>query len=177
MFDDPFHSTTLARTRLHTQQLQNSRLAAEDAIEALSERQALTSDPAQADDIASLLLAARMLDYTGMKFLYATEIAANLEALPAHPAKADLDYLLSRESAARNHSRVSDLMDAAGELKSAYRSEWLIQYRPYRLSSALARFHAEQEFWRHFQSSVWTVTRDFKPGDPRPTLDQVLAVR
>lgn len=177
IWDDPFHPQTLARITQHADKLRAARLSAEDAIEDLIQSQPLAAPPNQSDDIASLLLAARMLDFTGMKFLYAAEIAANFNALPSHPTKDDLDYLLARETSARNHSRVADLMDTAGELQAAYRAEWLKQYRPYRLSTALARWQAEQEYWRHFQASVWTVTRDFQPGDPRPTLDQVLAVR
>jgi hexosaminidase len=177
IWDDPFDPQTLARITQHADKLRAARLSAEDAIEDLIQSQPLAAPPDQSDDIASLLLAARMLDFTGMKFLYATEIAANFNALPSHPTKDDLDYLLARETSARNHSRVADLMDTAGELQATYRAEWLKQYRPYRLSTALARWQAEQEYWRHFQASVWTVTRDFRPGDPRPTLNQVLAVR
>jgi hypothetical protein len=177
MWDDPFEAHTLANIRKQTDKLSEARVFAEEAINDLQNAQALAADKSRTDDIASLLLAARMLDFTGMKFLYAAEIASNFDALPSHPAAADIGYLLQRETSARNHSRVSDLMDAAGELESDYRTEWLAQYRPYRLNTALARWHAEQEYWRHFQAQVWTITRNFKEGEQRPTLEQTLAVR
>ena len=177
MWDDPFHATTLEHITQQADKLRAARLAAEDAVQNLMESHSLASSQAESDDIASLLLAAKMLDFTGMKFLYAIEIAANFHALPEHPTSADVQYLLRSETSSRNHSRISDLMDTAGELESNYRSEWLKQYRPYRLSTALTRWQAELEYWRHFQASVWTVVRDFKEGDVRPTLDQVLAVR
>jgi hexosaminidase len=176
MWDDPFEAHTLANIRKQTDSLSKARLAAEGAIKDLLDAQALVAEKSSADDVASLLLAARMLDFTGMKFLYAAEIAFNFDALPPHPTAADISYLLQRETSARNHSRVSDLMDAAGELESDYRAEWLAQYRPYRLNTALARWQAEQEYWRHFQAQVWTITRNFKGGEERPTLEQTLAV-
>ncbi len=83
-----------------------------------------------------------MLDYAGMKYLYAVEIAANFDALPAKPSKDDVQYLLKREGTARNHSRVGDMIDLSGELQTQYRDEWLRQYKPYRLTTAMARWDA-----------------------------------
>ena len=177
MWDDPFEAQTLATVSKQIDKLSKARLAAEGAIEDLLYAQTLPGQKSSTDDIASLLLAARMLEFTGMKFLYAAEIASNFRALPEHPTTADISYLLRREISARNHSRVSDLMDTAGELESDYRIQWLAQYRTYRLNTALARWQAEQEYWRHFQAQVWTTTRNFKEGDERPTLEQTLAVR
>ena len=177
MWDDPFEARTLTRIGGETSKLSRARLAAEQAIEDLMDAQTLAGQKSNTDDIASLLLAAKMLDFTGMKFLYAAEIASNFRTLPEQPTTADISYLLQRETSARNHSRVSDLMDTTGELESDYRTQWLAQYRPYRLNTALARWHAEQEYWRHFQAQVWTITRNFKEGDARPTLEQTLDVR
>src|SRR6185437_1292807 len=73
IWDDPFHPQTLARITQHADQLRAARLSAEDAIEDLIQSQPLAAPPDQSDDIASLLLAARTLDFTGMKFLYAAE--------------------------------------------------------------------------------------------------------
>jgi hypothetical protein len=176
MWDDPFEANTLAHAIGSAEKLRAARLAAESAQKSLLEAAALAPAPQAADDIRSLGLAARMLDYTGMKFLYAVEIAQGFDALPAHPSYADVHYL-RRESAARNHSRVDDLLDISGDLQQQYRVEWLQQYKPYRLQTALTRWQAEQLYWRHFQASVWTVGRNFKEGDPRPTIADVLAVR
>jgi hypothetical protein len=170
MFDDPFQPATLARAKTMQPQLRESRLRAEAA-----EEQLLSLKDSKSDEAASLLLGARMLDLAAMKFLYAVEIAANFDALPDRPSRDDVQYLLKREGAARNHSRVDDLIDLTGELQSQYRTEWLKQYKPYRLSTALARWQAEQIFWLHFQQNIWYLTRNFKPGDARPTLQQLLA--
>ena len=170
MFDDPFQPLVMRRIVGHAKELRDARLAAESAEENL-----ITAG--NSDEVQSLLLAAKMLDFAGMKFLYATEIAANFDALPAKPTSADISYLLKRETSSRNHGRVGDLIDISGELEQVYTREWGKQYKPYRLATAQARWRAEQEFWRHFQESVWTITRSFKEGNARPTLKQVLAVR
>lgn len=177
MWDDPFEPHCLERIRSRQQELRAARSAAEQAEEDLLEAKRTLPARDSADEIDSLLLATKMLDYTGMKFLYAIEIADNFNALPQHPSAADISYLLKRETSSRNHSRVGDLMDTAGELEQAYSAEWLKQYKPYRLSTAQSRWRAEQEYWRHLQASVWTVTQNFKEGSARPTLQEVLAVR
>jgi len=176
MWDDPFEPHTLARAISAAPKLTAARLSAESARELLFEAATLSPSVEAADDIRSLSLAARMLDYTGMKFLYAVEIAQGLDSLAEQPTTADIHYL-RRESAARNHSRIDDLLDISGELQQQYRDEWLKQYKPYRLQTALTRWQAEQLYWQHFQASFWTVERNFKEGDARPTLAQVLAVR
>lgn len=176
MWDDPFHQQTFDRVKANAGKLKASRLAAEDAIEALVHAQSTATRTSDQDDVESLLLAARMLDYTGMKFLYAVEIADLFDNLSARPTAADVRYV-RREAAARNHSRVGDLLDLSTELQQQYRAEWLKQYKPYRLQTAMVRWEAESLYWRHLQASVWTVNRDFKEGDPRPTLPDVLAVR
>ncbi|SEG67281.1 Glycosyl hydrolase family 20, domain 2 [Bryocella elongata] len=172
MWDDPFHASTLARVRTHRTELRDARLAAESALEHL----AATSPEAQ-QTTQDLQLGARMLDFAAMKFEYAIEIADNFDALPQQPKPDDISYLLKRETSARNHSRVGDLLDLSGELEQDYSAAWLRSNKPFRLATAQARWRAEQEYWRRFQASVWTVCRDFKPGDPRPTLTDVLAVR
>ncbi|MBB5057910.1 hypothetical protein HDF16_002616 [Granulicella aggregans] len=176
MWDDPFHSQTLDRAKKNSKALRDARLAAEEAIEALVPADSQSASADDKSDVESLLLAARMIDYTGMKFLYAAEIAELFDGLNDHPSVDDMHYL-KRETTARNHSRVGDLLDLSAELQQQYRAEWLKQYKPYRLQTAVVRWEAEELYWRHLQASLWTVVADFKQGDPRPTLAQVLAVR
>jgi hypothetical protein len=174
MWDDPFVPATLQRVCSKRAQLRQARLAAEEAEDNLL--QAAQTAPLT-DEQSSLLLAARMIDYTGMRFIYALEIADNFSVLAPKPTRDDVRYLLGRESVARNHSRAGDLMDLSGELAQDYRKEWLQQYRPWRLETAMARWRAEQELWRSLQARVWDAIHSFKDGDPRPTLDQLRPTR
>lgn len=173
MWDDPFVPATLKRVGTKREQLRQARLAAEEAQDNLLR----AAQPAPlTDEQSSLLLAARMIDYTGMRYLYALEIADNFNALPPKPTRDDVRYLLGRESIARNHSRAGDLMDLSGALAQDYRREWLQQYRPWRLETAMARWRAEQELWRSLQAHVWDAIHSFKDGDPRPTLEPLRPV-
>jgi hypothetical protein len=169
LWDDALAPASLARARAHVQELRTARLKAEEAQEQL--QAAVESDPAS---LSSLLLGARLLDYAGMKFLYAIEIEDIFTKIATgSPTRADLSFWLGRQMADRNHSRVGDLMDLITELRDLYRSAWQAEYTPYRMATALGRFDAEYEYWRKFQARVWEVRRNYKEGTPAPTLDSV----
>ena len=170
LWDDPLAPASLARSRAHVQDLRTARLKAEEAQEHLQ-----AAEARHPETLSSLLLGARMLDYAGMKFLYAVEIADIFAKLgTASPSRADLSFWLGRQAADRNHSRVGDLMDLITELRDLYRAAWDAEYIPYRRAAALGRFDAEYEYWRRFQSRVWQLRRTFKEGSPAPTLDSLV---
>jgi len=169
LWDDPFAAPTLARACAHVQDLRTARLRAEEAQECL-----LSAADEHPESLSSFLLGARLVDYAGMKFLYAAEISdifAKLEATA--PSRVDLPLWLNREMVARNHSRAADLMDLITELRGLYKVEWEQEYTAYRLGAALGRFDAEYEYWRRFQSRIWEVWRAFREGEPLPALDSL----
>ena len=168
LWDDPFAPQTLSRVRAHAQDLRNARLKAEDAQERLE-----SVAPQNPESLASFLLGARLLDYAGMKFLYAAEIANNYEKLDATATRADISFWLGREASDRNHGRTVDLMDLITELRDVYRVQWQAEYTPYRLGPALGRFDAEYEFWRRFQARLWEVQHTYREGKPLPALDSL----
>jgi hexosaminidase len=168
LWDDPLSPTVLSRVRAHVQDLRQSRLKAEEAQERLQD--AARQFP---DSLSGLLLGARLLDYAGMKFLYAVEIADIYAKLDSSSTRADLSFWLGREAGDRNHSRVDDLMDLIAELRDIYRAQWLTEYTPYRLGTALGRFDAEFEYWRRFQARLWDMRRGFQQGKPLPPLDSL----
>lgn len=170
-FDMPFSATYLQTARVHSAELIKVRLHTEAALDHL---QSLASSGYTGNDLAALIADARWLDYAALRGLYVVEIADNFEALPAIPTADDLQFRLGRETASRNHSRVDDLIDRAGECLEAYRAAWLSESTRYRLSSAEMRFMREQQFWIDFQAHIWRIRHEFKADDPRPTLDTVL---
>ena len=58
-----------------------------------------------------------------------------------------------------DHLGVMDLMDRITDLKTAYRTEWLLEYTPYRLGSALGRWDSEYQYWRRVHRSCGTSMR------------------
>ena len=168
LWDDPFATPVLSRLRAHAEHLRKARLLAESAQERLQSVAARYRE-----SLASFLFGARLLDYAGMKFLYAAEIADNYAKLGPSPTRADLSFWLGRQAGDRNHSRASDLMDLITELREIYRQQWQAEYTPYRLRSALGRFDAEYEYWRRFQAKLWEFRRTYKAGSPLPPLDSL----
>lgn len=170
LWDDPFTPAVLSRARAHVEDLRNARLLAEEAQERIARALALRAD---SYSVPSLLLGARMIDFAGMKYLYAVEIAGIFEKLGQSPTRADLSFWVGTQASSRNHSRISDLMDGIGELKEEYRQAWTAEYTPYRLASAMARFDAECEYWRRLQARLWEMRRNFKDGDRLPSIDSL----
>ena len=81
-WDDPLTSAHLARAAAQREQFRQTRLLAEDAEEHLSRALRLGGDPSTLSD---LLLEARLLDYAGMKNIYADEMAGFWRELGSHP--------------------------------------------------------------------------------------------
>jgi len=170
MWDDPLTASHLKRYREQREKLHKSRLLAEEAqthfIAALANGDAT-------ETLASMLLGARMLGYACMKDLYAIEIEDWHKRLGARPSSSDAYFNLGTQAAARNHSRLADLMDEATTLREAYREEWLKEYTPWRMRSALGRWDAEYEYWRRLQARIWEMLDEFKDGGELPSLESL----
>ena len=165
LWDDVFAPDRLARAQSHLEELRAARLLAEEAQERLYRVRDSYTVPA-------LLMGARLIDYAGMKYLYAAEIADIFQKkLGPKPTRADVSFWLGRQASARNHGRIGDLMDAITEMREAYRQAWDAEYLPYRQAAALGRFDGEYEYWRKFQARLWEAQRNYREGGPVPTLE------
>jgi hypothetical protein len=170
LWDDPFTPESQERSRSHVEDLRAARLASEDAQQHLYAALKISRD---SYSLPSLLLGARLIDYAGMKFLYALEIADVFGKVNSTSSREDVSFWLGRQASARNHGRMGDLMDTITELRDIYRSMWEAEYTPYRLASVIGRFDAEFQYWRKVQARVWEVERTYKPGKTLPTLDSL----
>jgi hexosaminidase len=167
LWDDPLAPAVLARAEKHLDELRSSRLLAEEAQEHLDRVMAAAPD---AYGLSSLRLGARLLDYAGMKFIYAINFASFFPKLGPQPSHEDLDFFLGRQASARNHSRFADLLDTISEMREEYRLAWDSEYTPYRKQAALGRWDAEYEYWRRLQARIWEFMAQFKDHDPLPPL-------
>ncbi len=166
-WDDPLAPAVLERVAKHREELRECRRLAEDAQERLD--RAIAAAPGAAG-LASLRLSARMLDYGGMKFLYAGDLAGFFPKMGARPTAAEVDFYLNRQASARNHSRFADLMDTISSMREEYRLAWEAEYGPYREQSALGRWDAEYQYWRRLQARLWEFIAGFKDHDLLPPL-------
>jgi hypothetical protein len=172
MWNDPFTPAVMRRTREHREDLRQARLLAEDAEEHLDQALAAGADPTI---LQSLRVGGRMLDYVGMKYLYAIEIADTWEHQRQlkEPPKS-LWEAFGPGIYSETHSRIADLMDGITELRPQYRKSWLLEHTPYRLGTALGRWDAEYEYWRALQARFETFDRGYKSGEPLPPLDAIV---
>ena len=161
LWDEPFAGGSVERYRSHVEEFRRARLDAEDAQDHLYAAMEASHD---SYSLPSLLLGARLIDYAGMKFLYAVEIADVLTKVNSSSTREDVSFWLGTQAADRNHGRMGDLMDTITELRDIYRTMWLAEYTPYRLGSVLGRFDAEFEYWRKLQARTWEAERTYKPG-------------
>jgi hypothetical protein len=167
-WDDPLTPDHLARAAAQREHFRQTRLLAEDAEEHLSQALRLGGDPSTLSD---LLMDARLLDYAGMKNIYAAEMASFWKELGSHPAPDRVTFYLSGESSSHDHSRIEDLMDYSGDLQQAYRAAWLDSYTPYRLGTVMGKWNSEFQYWWRLQRHLRDFAEAFRQGDALPSLE------
>jgi hexosaminidase len=170
VWKDPFAPEMLRRVRPRREDLHECRLHAENAEEDLYRALGTTADP---EALKTLLVEAQLLDYAGMKYLYALEIADAWATLGTNPKKEQLAETLHEGISSSVHSRTADLMDAIGQLRADYRRQWLAEYTDYRLPTALSRWSAELEYWRRMQARFGDLLTNFHDSESLPSLEKV----
>jgi len=141
---------------------------AEQAQEHLSQALRLGGDRFS---LADFLLEARMLDYAGLRNIYALEIADIWQQMGSRPKSADVDFYLSMETASHDHSRTADLMDAIADLREGYREAWNEAYTAYRRGTILSKFDGEFQQWWNLQRRLNQFANGFRDGDTLPPLE------
>jgi hexosaminidase len=171
MWEDPFASTYFKALAVNQGHLRQTRLLAEEAETRLYHALASGADPTT---LNSLLVGARLLDYTGQKFQTPPELVDLWKRIGTTRPDAD-KWWNEWESQVvyQDHSRIVDLMDALMELRPLYRAEWLDEYSPYRLASALGKWDAEYEYWRRFQQRLQQFSDSSHEGDVLPPLEKL----
>ncbi len=169
-WDDPFTPARLKRSADHRADLREARLLAEEAEESLDRALALGGDP---ETLSSFLVGSRMVDYAGLKFLNALEVAEWWQELGPRPSREQWRARAGVEVFSQSHSRLVDLMDAITELRELYRTAWLAELTPYRLDSALGRWDAEYEYWRKLQARFQSLRRTYRPGELLPPIESL----
>ena len=168
LWEDPFLPKYRAALPGHRQDLHQARLNAEEAETALAHADSLGADPAT---VNSLMIGSELLDYAGEKF----QTPLDLEGLwvklgTRHPDSDRWWNEWESQVTHYDHSYVVDLMDRITDLRSAYRAEWLQEYRPYRLGSALGRWDGEYQYWRGVHDKLRNFNDSSHAGDILPPL-------
>jgi hypothetical protein len=168
-WSNPFDPAWLAKETAHVADLHQARLRAEDAEEHLVKALAAGGDPLT---LSSLRFESRFLDYAGQKFQMAPELEDMWTKLgPTRPS----DQLWWNNWGSMviypDHSHLADLEDGITELRRQYQAEWLAEYAPYRLDSALGRWDMEYRFWAAMQARLQDFSDSSRDGSPLPKLE------
>lgn len=172
LWEDPF----LAKYRLllpaHRQDLHEARLDAEAAEKSLMHAEKLGADPTT---VTSLMIGSQILDYAGEKF----QTPLDLEGLWAklgtrHPPSERWWNEWESQVTHYDHSYLMDLMDRITDLEPEYRAEWLREYKPFRMGTALGRWDAEDQYWRTAQDRLRNFNDRSHEGDLLPPLYTIL---
>ena len=155
---DPFSRTGAPKMRRLLPIASGVRRAAEQTLIDIGRHAA--SARLHVETLPYLRLAAKRLDYTGMKIRYANEIADLYRDTQAHPEDSRR-FILNhiQVSSVNTNGRVEDLRDGATELRTLYRDVWLMHHTPYYLDNVLVRFDHEALYW-HRMSRLFAEVRE-----------------
>ena len=167
---DPLASGHLKKLQVGEAEVRRARLLAESAQERVQRAMRKSSDPT----LKSLLLAARLFDYLGMKSLYALEWAEYFRQLKENPRKELVQLYCGNQMNSTTYGMLADLREMISELREDYRAAWLEEATPFRLQSALYRWDNEWDYWTAMQRLlVQQVFQGWKEGEPFPPLESI----
>ncbi|MGA2658206.1 MAG: beta-N-acetylhexosaminidase [Verrucomicrobiota bacterium] len=165
---DPLDPARLPRLEKNQEPLRQARLMAESALEhLLRARRTAPEDPT----LNSLVVAARLFDYLGMKSLYAVEWSGYFRELKKNPDAKLVTLYLEMQMNGQDHGMLADLTDAVSGLREHYRRAWLEESTSYRLGTALARWDAETQYWLSTWRNLNEFLRTRSKDEPFPSID------
>jgi hexosaminidase len=167
---DPLAPGHLKKLQAGEKEVRRARLLAESAQERAQGAVRKSSDPT----LKSLVLAARLFDYLGMKSLYALEWADYFRQLKDNPKKELVTLYIGNQMNSTTYGMLTDLREMISELREEYREAWLEEATPFRLQSALYRWDAEWDYWTAMQRLLTQqVFQGWKEGEPFPPLESI----
>ncbi|MGB0080756.1 MAG: beta-N-acetylhexosaminidase [Terracidiphilus sp.] len=151
-------------------QAHDLRIHAEHAIVLLAQARAANSRLIQTDALTAMDLGARRLDFIGLKFQLAQEIAsayAQAFALQHDKTQRQAANRMLEEISSDN-GRCQDLRDGYSALKAEYSQVWLGENRPYWLNNVTVRYDLEIERWQRRGNQFQTTVRAWHGGQDLP---------
>ena len=172
LWDDPFLPKYRTVLPAHRQDLRDSRLRAEAAETSLFHAEHLGADPTT---VNSLMIGSELLDYAGERFQTPLDLIGLWTKLgPTRPNPDRWWNEWESQVTHYDHSYLIDLMDRITDLRPSYEAEWLQEYTPYRLGSALGRWDAEYQYWRRAHDKLRNFNDSSHEGDTLPPLYEII---
>jgi len=146
------------------------RIHAEQAIVLLDQARRQNPPLREADALKAMDLGARRLDFIGLKFQLAQEIAAayTQAAAQQHDKTQNriTNGMLSEISS--DNGRCQDLRDGYSALKDEYSQVWLSENRPYWLNNVTVQYDLATELWQKRAYQFEAATRTWHSGQDLP---------
>ena len=147
------------------------RIKAEEAIELILK--ARRDDPAlrESEALEAMEMGARRLDFIGLKFELAQQMAAGYAYVYAHQNDKDnrsqLHNMLDEISSM--FGRCQDLRDGYSALKDSYSKAWLSENKPYWLGNVTVRYDLRVQLWQSRGERLRETVTDFENASPLPS--------
>jgi hexosaminidase len=167
---DPWSERGQAVSAQLLPQVHDLRLHAERAIVLLAEVRARNSKLLQTDALTAMDLGARRLDFIGLKFELAQEIASDYAQAVTQQHDKTQRTAANRmlEEISSDNGRCQDLRDGYSALKAEYSQVWLGENRPYWLNNVTVRYDLEIERWQRRGNQFETAVRAWHGGQDLP---------
>jgi hypothetical protein len=138
---------------------------------------AATSNLREPDAVDAMELGARRMDFIGLKFQLADEMAAGYAQAVADSTRADKKTRasVSRELADMNgvNGRIQDIRDGYTLLRDLYESAWLRSNRPYWLRNILEQYDYATQIWLARADTVHSAQRQWINSKNLPSAEEM----
>lgn len=170
---DPYSSDGVVTAQRIRPALHDLRVLAESALVAIDEARRRQPALRESDALDDMALGARRVDFIGMKFQFADEIAAMYARAAAADTSREGRVNAGRELSdiAGVNGRMQDLRDGYTLTKALYEQAWGRENRPYWLGNVLARYDQATQLWLDRIDRItqarrdWNRTRRLPPAD------------
>ena len=167
----PQGQTLAKKMRPH---LAAARLHCERAIELIMQARNAQPDLREQTALRAMELGARRMDFIGLKFQLADEMASAYAAAYAHRADPKLETE-TREllySITSMNGRCQDLRDGYSALKNLYQASWLAENRPYWLDNVLVRYDLRTQLWQQRGEQIDLLINTWQSTKTLPSPEQ-----
>ncbi len=168
---DPWSKPGIAKGNKMRANIPLARLHAEKAIELLETARAAEPGLREPAAIDAMELGARRIDFIGLKFQLADEMAAayaKAYALKDDP-KHDTEARETLYSISSMNGRCQDLRDGYSMIKNLYRDSWIAENRPYWLDNVLVRYDLRIQLWQQRGETIDRLITNWQETKVLPT--------
>lgn len=166
---DPFNTVYQNGVRTNAERIRRMRVQAEDAEEVLVQnRQRAKKNRSM---IPSMLFAARRYDHLGRRAQTVEKLSR--EYWDAYLNLGDrVKVRKLRYYSGAIYDQLREMAEELGELKTAYREQWLAENRPYWLESVLARYDVAMLMWLNKSNAVEEALRRYEATSILPNPEE-----